>query len=117
MRTTAVVRASALGVLVGASLLLAGCSESKETRAAKACIAEMGRKIQQEDGDRPYAADIPAIAAAAKTDADGIIDIESEATLDAGQPNETKQKFTCRVQFDQAKPDADPQVILFQFNF
>lgn len=117
MRAAAVVKASGFGLLIGASLLLAGCSESNETRAAKACIAEMGRKIQQEDGDRPYAADIPAIAAAAKTDTDGIIEIESEATLDAGQPNETKQKFTCRVQLDQAKPDADPQVILFQFNF
>jgi hypothetical protein len=117
MRASALARASGLGLLFGISLLLTGCSESRETRAAKACIAEMGRKIQQEDGDRPYSADIAAIAAAAKTDADGIMVFESEATLDAGQANEAKQKFTCRVQIDPAKPDAEPVVILFQFTF
>jgi hypothetical protein len=117
MRARAAVKTAGWGLLIGASLFLVGCSESKETLAAKACIAEMARKVQQEDGDRPYSADIPAIAAVAKTDAEGIIDIESEATLDAGQAKETKQKFTCRVQFDQSKPDAEPEVILFQFTF
>lgn len=117
MRPMALVKTSGIGLLLGTALLLAGCSESNETRAAKACIAEMGRKIQQEDGDRPYSADIAAIAAAAKSDADGIMVFESEATLDAGQANEAKQKFTCRVQVDPAKPDAEPVVILFQFTF
>jgi hypothetical protein len=117
MRAIAVVRTFGVGILFGASLLLVGCSESKETLAAKACLEEFGRKVQQESPDRPFTGDLAAIAAAAKTDADGIIDIGSEATLDAGQANEAKQKFTCRVQFDPAKPDAAPEVILLQFDY
>ena len=68
-------------------------------------------------GDRPYTADIAAIAAAAKAEGDDILAIESVATIDAAQANESKQQFTCRAQFDPAKPDAEPAVILFQFNF
>lgn len=100
--------------LLGAVMILAACSESRETRAANACVKELEAKIEK---GRPYSADIPKIAAAAKSDsaAADIIDIESEATLDAGQANEQAQKFTCRVQFDAAKPDAEPAVILFQF--
>ena len=110
----AVVKASGLGLLIGASLLLSGCSETRETRAAKSCVKEFEAKIEK---DRPYAADIAKIAAAAKADGSDIIDIESEITLDAAQANESKQQFTCRVQFDPDKPDADPTVILLQFNF
>ena len=117
MQASAVVRTSGLAVLIGASLLLVGCSESKETRAAKACLDEFGRRVKQESPDRPFAGDVATIAAAAKTDSDGIVDISSEATVDAGQANEAKQKFTCRVQFDPAKPDATPEVILIQFDY
>ena len=73
----AVVKASGLGLLIGASLLLSGCSETRETRAAKSCVKEFEAKIEK---DRPYAADIAKIAAAAKADGSDIIDIESEIT-------------------------------------
>jgi hypothetical protein len=113
MRVRALVKGSAIGIVIGASLLLTGCSQSRETRAAEACIKAMAERI----GDRPYTADISAIAAAAKAEGDDILAIESVATIDAAQANESKQQFTCRAQFDPAKPDAEPAVILFQFNF
>lgn len=117
MHAIATVRTFGVGLLVAASLLLVGCSESKETLAAKACLEEFGRKVQQESPDRPFAGDIAAIASTAKDDADGIMHLSSEAMLDAGQANEARQRFTCRVQFDPAKPDAPPEVILLQFDF
>ena len=114
MRVSALLKVSGLGLLVGTSLMLTGCSESRETRAAKACIKELEAKI---DKDEPYKADIAAIAASAKADGTDMFVIESEATIDAAQANESTQKFICRVQFDPGKPDAEPTVILFLFDY
>ena len=114
MRLNVIVKGAALGLIVGSALLLSACSKSRETRAAEACVAEFAAKIEK---DRPYRADIAAIAAAAKAEGSDLLVIESEATLDAAQANESKQKFVCRVQFDASKPDAEPAVILFQFAF
>lgn len=114
MRLNVIVKGTALAMIVASALVLSACSKSRETRAAEACVAEFVAKIEK---DRPYRADIAAIAAMAKAEGADLLVIESEATLDAAQANESKQKFLCRVQFDASKPDADPAVILFQFAF
>ena len=114
MHAIAFVKASGFGLLIGAALLLSGCSETRETRAAKACVKEFESKIEK---DRPYLADIKKIAATAKADGTDMLDNDSEITLDSAQANQSKQEFTCRVQFDPAKPDAEPTVILLQFAF
>jgi hypothetical protein len=88
----------------------------RDARDACRQVLRQGVRGQDREGS-PLCADIAKIAAAAKADGSDIIDIESEITLDAAQANESKQQFTCRVQFDPAKPDADPTVILLQFNF
>lgn len=113
MRLNVIVKGAALGLIVASTLVLGACSRAT-TRAAEACVAEFAAKIEK---DRPYRADIAAIAAAAKAEGADLLVIESEATLDAAQANESKQKFLCRVQFDASKPDAEPAVILFQFAF
>jgi len=113
MPANTIVKAACFAFVIGASLLLAGCGASRETRAAEACVKAMAERI----GDSPYKADVAKIAATAKSESSDILSIESEATTDADQANEKTQLFTCRVQFDPAKPDAAPSVVLFQFNF
>jgi hypothetical protein len=104
--------AGLLAVLV-VPLLLSACGQSREMRAAAACEKAMGERL----GDRPYKVDLAAIAATAKAESGDIVAFESEAVIDAAQANESTQRFICRVQFDPSKPDAEPAVILFQFNF
>lgn len=113
MRAFALLKGAAVGLVVISTLSLAGCTQSRETLAAQACIKAMTERL----GDRPYTADIPAIAATAKPEGDDMLTLESEATIDSAQANESIQKFSCRVQFDAAKPGTEPTVILFQFNF
>ncbi len=113
MHSFALLKAAAVGLIVASTLVLTGCSRSRETMAAEACIKAMTDRL----GDRPYTADIPAIAATAKPEGDDMLALDSQATIDAAQANESIQKFTCRVQFDAAKPGTEPTVILFQFNF
>ena len=113
MHANTVVKGACYGIVLGASLLLTGCGATRETRAAEACVKAMVERI----GESPYKADIAAIAATAKAESADILAIESEAITDADQANQKTQKFTCRVQFDPAKPDAAPSVVLFQFNF
>lgn len=113
MRTHAILRLAAAGAALAILLLLSGCGQTREARAADACVKSMAERL----GDRPYKVDMERLVASAKTEAGDILAFESEATLDAAQANESTQPFSCRVQFDPAKPDAEPAVILFQFNF
>jgi len=113
MRKFSLLKGTAIGLVVFCTLSLAGCSQSRETQAAEACIKAMTERL----GDRPYTADIPAIAATAKPEGGDMLALESQATIDSAQANESIQKFTCRVQFDSAKPGTEPTVILFQFIF
>ncbi len=113
MRALSLLKGAAVGLVVFCTLSMTGCSQSRETLAAQACIKAMGERL----GDRPYTADIPAIAATAKPEGEDMLELESQATIDAAQANQSEQRFTCRVQFDAAKPGTEPTVILFQFLF
>lgn len=111
------VRVLSIGLLLGASLLLAGCGKSREMSAAQACLDEFGRRVQQESPGRPFSGDLEALAAAYKAETADIGVISAQATMDTGQANEASQKFTCRIQFDPAKSDVPPQVLLLQFDY
>lgn len=113
MRAHAMWRVAAVGVVLSASLLLSGCGQTREARGADACVKAIAERL----GDRPFKVDLDKLVASAKPESGDILGFESEATLDAAQANESTQPFSCRVQFDPAKPDAEPAVILFQFNF
>ncbi len=89
--------------------LLAACSESRETRAANACVAEVGNRL----AGRNVTLDAKALAATVAPAADGMLQVSGPIVFDRGLSGEYTQTLDCRVRFE---ADA-PVVIFLQFNW
>ncbi|HSM99442.1 MAG TPA: hypothetical protein VLS52_00370 [Rudaea sp.] len=97
-------------VMLGVSLLLAACGGSRNDKAASACNAEIGKRMN----GRSFTLDLKDLAAHAKQESADTLLLSSSVVLDKGLPSEDKQSYECRVRFD---AQGNASVLFLQFNW
>ena len=100
-------------VVAFATLALAGCGNSPESRAVGTCEKAIAEKLAA----KAFELDKADMAAKIQKTGEGDMSITSTVIFDKGLPSESKQTFECRLHFDPAKPDAEPSVTFLQFNW
>lgn len=98
------------GVILGMSLVLAGCGVSRNDTAAQACNTEIGKRMN----GRSFSIDLKDLAANAKQESADTLLLTSTVVLDKGLPSQDKQSYECRVRFDAS---GAPSVLYLQFNW
>ena len=96
-----------------ATLALASCGSSPETRAVETCEKAIAEKL----ADKTFELDKADMQAKLQKPSEVEMSITSTVVFDKGLPSESKQTFECRLRFDPAKPDAEPSVTFLQFNW
>lgn len=96
-----------------ATLALASCGSSPESRAVSTCERAIAEKL----ADKTFELDKADMAAKIQKPSEGDMSITSVVVFDKGLPSESKQTFECRLRFDPTQPDADPSVTFLQFNW
>jgi hypothetical protein len=98
------------GVMLGMSLVLAGCSGGRNDQAAAACNTEIAKRMN----GRSFSIDLKDLAAHAKQESADTLLLTSTVVLDKGLPSQDKQSYECRVRFDAS---GAPSVLYLQFNW
>lgn len=102
-------RRLASATLIGLSVLLAGCGQSTESQAARACEAEAEQRSQ----GKMLQVDSKALLQSVKAEAGGIYTMQAPVTFDTGLQSEYAQTLTCRVQIS----DGEARVVGITFVF
>ena len=100
-------------VALAAALSLAACGKGPEKRAVETCQKAIAEKLS----GKTYEVDAKAMAASAKSEANGVMTLTSVVVFDKGLPGESKQTLECKVQFDPKNASADPTVVGMTFQW
>jgi hypothetical protein len=95
------------------ALLLAGCGAGPDDLAVSACRKAVTERLAGKSWelvDDEFKAGYKATEA-------GLGEITAPVYFDRGLPVETRQTVTCRVQFDSARPEAEPSVVGLVFQW
>lgn len=87
-------KAMCLLALLPASVMLAGCGGSLESKAATACEAA----AKERTSGKLLSVDRKTLAKSSTTESDGILRLQAPVTLDTGLQTEYRQTLLCRVQ-------------------
>jgi hypothetical protein len=105
------VQALRLAPLVACALLTSGCARGPGEIAAEACRKAIVERVT----NKSVTLDLPDMAQRYRAEANGTGTIEAPVIFDKGVSIEARQTFTCRVQFDPARPKAEPAIIGLSF--
>lgn len=102
------------GVVVALAVLaLSGCSASSGDLAVAACHQAVSDKLS----GKLFEVDRKLMINGYMAKDGGLGEVTAPVVFDRGLPSENRQTFTCRVQFDAARPETEPNVISLVFQW
>lgn len=95
------------------ALLLAGCGAGPGDLAVSACRKAVAERL----ADKSWEIVDAEFKAGYTSGEPGLGEITAPVYFDRGLPAEKRQTVTCRVQFDTARPEAEPSVVGLVFQW